>query len=44
MHSVVVISEATLAASYNAILTTFVGSMIPFNIMSTYSPFDASNP
>mmetsp|Transcript_36459 Transcript_36459/g.32722 ORF Transcript_36459/g.32722 Transcript_36459/m.32722 type:complete len:325 (-) Transcript_36459:69-1043(-) len=42
--SVVVIREATEAASTKAVLTTLVGSMIPFSIMFTYSPVAALKP
>jgi len=42
--SVVIINEATEAASYKAVLTTLVGSMIPLSNIVTYNPFYASNP
>jgi len=42
--SVVIISEATPAESIRAVLTTFVGSMIPLSNKLQYSPFAASNP
>mmetsp|Transcript_72380 Transcript_72380/g.156547 ORF Transcript_72380/g.156547 Transcript_72380/m.156547 type:complete len:320 (+) Transcript_72380:173-1132(+) len=44
MHSVVVIREATDAASARAVRTTFVGSMMPSLIMSTYWPVCALKP
>lgn len=44
MHSVVSIKLATLAASTKAVLTTFVGSMIPFSLILTIFPVVASKP
>lgn len=44
MHSVVSIKLATLEASTNAVLTTFVGSIIPYFLISTYVPFAALKP
>mmetsp|Transcript_100418 Transcript_100418/g.292714 ORF Transcript_100418/g.292714 Transcript_100418/m.292714 type:complete len:204 (+) Transcript_100418:129-740(+) len=44
MASVVVINDATEAASAKAVRTTFVGSMMPALIMSTYSPVCALKP
>merc|ERR1711971_110698 len=44
MASVVVIKDATDAASPNAERTTFVGSMMPASIMLTYSPLCALKP
>mmetsp|Transcript_45887 Transcript_45887/g.129832 ORF Transcript_45887/g.129832 Transcript_45887/m.129832 type:complete len:324 (+) Transcript_45887:243-1214(+) len=44
MASVVVMREATDAASASAVRTTLVGSMIPAWIMSTYSPSVALKP
>jgi hypothetical protein len=38
MASVVIIRLATEVASYRAVLTTLVGSMIPVLNMSTYFP------
>jgi hypothetical protein len=35
---------ATELASINAVLTTFVGSIIPFSIIFTYTPLEASKP
>ena len=40
----VIINDATEAAFWRASLTTFVGSMMPALIMSTYSSLYASNP
>lgn len=42
--SVVIINEATPQESVIAVLTTFVGSIIPFLFMSQYSPTEASKP
>mmetsp|Transcript_24675 Transcript_24675/g.64430 ORF Transcript_24675/g.64430 Transcript_24675/m.64430 type:complete len:451 (-) Transcript_24675:82-1434(-) len=44
MTSVVVIREATEAASASAVRTTLVGSMMPASIMLTYSPVAALKP
>mmetsp|Transcript_130662 Transcript_130662/g.317346 ORF Transcript_130662/g.317346 Transcript_130662/m.317346 type:complete len:203 (-) Transcript_130662:1104-1712(-) len=44
MASVVVINDATEAASAKAVRTTFVGSMMPALTMSTYSPVCALKP
>mmetsp|Transcript_15296 Transcript_15296/g.30067 ORF Transcript_15296/g.30067 Transcript_15296/m.30067 type:complete len:250 (+) Transcript_15296:374-1123(+) len=44
MTSVVVIKDATDAASPKAVRTTLVGSMMPAWTMSTYSPVAALNP
>lgn len=44
MHSVVNIKLATLDESNKALLTTFVGSIIPYSFMSTYFPFAALKP
>jgi hypothetical protein len=41
---VVNINEATLDASTKAVLTTLVGSIIPYFFISTYFPFAALNP
>jgi len=38
------IKEATEAASTKAVLTTLVGSIIPYLIIFTYLPSAASNP
>ena len=44
MHYVVSIKLATLAASTKAVLTTFVGSIIPFSLILTMFPVVASKP
>ena len=44
MHSLVIISDDTDAASVSAVRTTFSGSMTPAVIMQPYSPRAASYP
>ncbi len=44
IHSVVNIKLATLDESTNAVLTTLVGSIIPYFLISTYDPLAALNP